>query len=385
MAEMGKPQGGFVCHKTQCKLPIYVPLVQDSQAWVVNALSISWEGLAVYAFLPTAINTKVLQKLQQHKCSMVLLIPLWVKQRWFPMLLELLVDFPIELPLWAQLLRQLRSSLFHQNAEVYRLHAWKLSGNFTEIRDFQKVLQNEWQSRKRSLLSESTRGSGRSTVIGVKGSDLDPFQVSVGNVAEFMLHCYKEAHLACSTIEGYRTAISYTIKAVSGQDLGKNADLSNLLVNFARDSTYKGLSVPAWDLALVLRMLNKEPFEPIHGADLKHVTLKRVFLVVLASGKRCSELHAMRSEVFYAEHAGSVTIIPDPGFVFKTHLNAKGSQAINMVTLKALTKDIPYDMQEDPSLCVVRVIKYYLKQTSELRKVRQKLFIAYRKGYNAEA
>ena len=72
--------------------------------------------------------------------------------------------------------------------------------------------------------------------------------------------------------------------------------------------------------------------------------------------------------MFYAEHGGSVTIVPDPGFVSKTELNAKGSQAINVVTLKALTKDISSDMQEDQSLCVVRAIKYYLKQTSELRK-----------------
>ena len=101
----------------------------------------------------------------------------------------------------------------------------------------------------------------------------------MGDVAEFMLHCYEEAHLACSTIKGYRTAISHTIKAVWRQDFVKDADLSNLLANFSRDSTYKRSSMPAWDLALVLRMLTKEPFEPMHRADLKHVTLKTVFLV----------------------------------------------------------------------------------------------------------
>ena len=84
--------------------------------------------------------------------------------------------------------------------------------------------------------------------------------------------------------------------------------------------------------------------------------------MALASGKRHSELHAMRSEVFYAEHWGSVTIVPDPEFVSKTQLNAKVSQAINVVTLKTLTKDISSDMQEDRNLCVVRAIKYYLNR-----------------------
>ena len=74
------------------------------------------------------------------------------------------------------------------------------------------------------------------------------------------------------------------------------------------------------------------------------------------SGKRHSELHAMRSEVFYAEHGWSVTIVTDLIFVFKTPLNAKGSLVIKVVTLKVLTKDIPSNIQEDWSLCVVKAI-----------------------------
>ena len=62
-----------------------------------------------------------------------------------------------------------------------------------------------------------------------KERDLDPLQVSVGDVVELMLHCHEEAYLVCLTIEGHRTAISHTIKAVSGQDLGKD---SHLLVCF---------------------------------------------------------------------------------------------------------------------------------------------------------
>ena len=38
-------------------------------------------------------------------------------------------------------------------------------------------------------------------------------------------------------------------------------------------------------------MLTKDPFEPLHKASLKHLTLKTVFLLVLASGKCRSEIH----------------------------------------------------------------------------------------------
>ncbi|KAK0146249.1 hypothetical protein N1851_014446 [Merluccius polli] len=44
--------------------------------------------------------------------------------------------------------------------------------------------------------------------------------------------------------------------------------------------------VPPWDLAVVLEGLKGPPFEPLVGADLKHVSLKTVLLLALALAKR---------------------------------------------------------------------------------------------------
>ena len=77
---------------------IYVSPVPDMMAWEVDMLSISWDNLTVYAFSSTTLLEKVLQKLQHHPCKMILLAPLWPKQRWFLTLLEMLVDYLLELP-----------------------------------------------------------------------------------------------------------------------------------------------------------------------------------------------------------------------------------------------------------------------------------------------
>ena len=58
-----------------------------------------------------------------------------------------------------------------------------------------------------------------------------------------------------------------------GLDLGHSAHLSSLLANFARDKVRHKPSLPPWDLAAVLLMLTKKPFEPIQDASLKYVTL----------------------------------------------------------------------------------------------------------------
>ena len=51
-------------------------------------------------------------------------------------------------------------------------------------------------------------------------------------------------------------------------------------------------SLPKWNLSVVLNELTKAPFEPMKDTDLKHLTLKTAFLLALASGKRCSKIHA---------------------------------------------------------------------------------------------
>ena len=85
-----------------------------------------------------------------------------------------------------------------------------------------------------------------------------------------------------STTEGYRTAISHVVKAVTGVDLGKDPELSSLLHSFAKDAPLRKPVLPPWDLSLVLLMLTKAPFEPMHLSDIKFFTWKTVFLVALA-------------------------------------------------------------------------------------------------------
>ena len=45
------------------KLPFYTTPIADPQAWAVDALNIPWENLVVYAFPPTTLLPKVVQKL----------------------------------------------------------------------------------------------------------------------------------------------------------------------------------------------------------------------------------------------------------------------------------------------------------------------------------
>ena len=97
-------------------------------------------------------------------------------------------------------------------------------------------------------------------------------------------------------MEGYRTAISNTIKHVRGRDITSDPCMQSLIRSNRLRNTVTKNDVPPWDLAVVLRYLSKSPFEPIESSTLKNLTMKSIFLLALASGKRRGELQALTRE-----------------------------------------------------------------------------------------
>ena len=78
------------------KLPQFVSPVPDPQAWAVDALSLSWEDLARYAFPPAAILGKVVEKLQDYPCNRIILIaPGWPNMAWFWDLVAMSSQIPL--------------------------------------------------------------------------------------------------------------------------------------------------------------------------------------------------------------------------------------------------------------------------------------------------
>ena len=119
------------------KLPAYVSPCPDPQAWGVDALSISWDGLDAYAYPPTSMLQQTLQKMERHRCRMIIIAPYWPSMQWFPQLLDLLTDHPVRLPANRDLLKQSHNSMVHSRPDQLQLHAWRLSTKPSDIKDFQ--------------------------------------------------------------------------------------------------------------------------------------------------------------------------------------------------------------------------------------------------------
>ena len=141
---------------------------------------------------------------------------------------------------------------------------------------------------------------------------VNPISAPITVIADFLIFLFSEKKCQISTIKGYRSMISNTLKFKTGNRIGSNPVLSELIRSFELQRPVQRSLTPKWDLSWVLVCLQKPPFEPLDKASKFHVTIKTAFLLALATAKRCSEIHALAMDsqhLRFNQSNGSVSLI----------------------------------------------------------------------------
>ena len=118
-----------------------------------------------------------------------------------------------------------------------------------------------------------------------------------------------------------------------------------------------------------------ERYEPLRQASLRHVTLKTVFLLALASAKRVGELHGISHEVRHSRGWNSLTFSFVPDFVAKTQDPSVFDARFESFTVPSL-RDLTDGDQDEMLLCPVRAVREYLKRTRMFRPELPRLFLS---------
>ena len=194
--------------------------------------------------------------------------------------------------------------------------------------------------------------------------DIDHLNVSIPQLTDFFEYLFTVKNYQSVTIKGYRSALNLRLSHRLG-DLGSNPVLNRLFQSFDRDRPRCSLRVQPWDLSLVLRALTQAPFEPLNTVTLKFLSWKTVFLVALASGRRCSEIHAIRkSKIYHSEGWESMTFRIDH-FLCKNQTYNISGEFFNSFTIPSLSRTIDRSCKEDRTLCPVRAVRYYLDRVAK--------------------
>ena len=157
-SRLHQPQVDLFATRFNNKLPQFVSPVPDPQAWAVDALSLSWENLDPYAFLPAAFLGKVMEKLQDYPCNRIILTaPGWPNMLWFWDLLAMSSQIPLCLSNLPNLVSQSFNQTLHRNLSSLNLHAWLQDPQQSRSR----ASQRQWQHKLRLLKEDQPDPSMR--------------------------------------------------------------------------------------------------------------------------------------------------------------------------------------------------------------------------------
>lgn len=120
------------------KLKSYVSYLPDKNACAVNAYSLQWKRLN-YAFPPFSLLGPVIKKVYEDEAELVLVAPIFTSQTWFPRLLQLISAQSYILPKVEDILYLPRRNKTHPLTSM-RMGAFRISGNSSQVQDFQKML-----------------------------------------------------------------------------------------------------------------------------------------------------------------------------------------------------------------------------------------------------
>lgn len=171
----------------------------------------------------------------------------------------------------------------------------------------------------------------------------------------------------------------------SGGEIPVVEEVSNLITRFLKGAgRHIGRRLqpplPPWDLELVLRAMEKAPFEALETADLKWLSFKTALLLALASAKRVGELHALSVHQdlcrFLPEGAGVVMHL-NPAFLPKVTSSWHSNQAMELRSLSSTQKES--SRRELSLVCPVRALRVYMCRTQAHRNTDQ-LFVCFKPG-----
>lgn len=204
---------------------------------------------------------------------------------------------------------------------------------------------------------------------------LDPFGATSAQVAEFLSWIFAERNLSTRTVQGYRAAIAVQLRASTGYDAGTDPVLSSLIRSFQLERPLPDKSVIRWDVGLVLNYLKHGQLKLTDRLTPRDLTLKMVFLLALATGKRRGELHALSPDLHKVNDSwDAIMLRPRLDFLGKTHFRTQGRGTFENVTIPALPDDSG-SSTKGLALCPVHTLRVYKTVSDKYRSVNQKRLI----------
>ena len=137
-----RPDVDLFATRANHRLPRYVSRYPDPGAMATDAFLCDWSQWRSWIYAPLVLLPRIIQKIKRDKATALILAPVWKGQPWFPSLLELLMDYPRQLPQIPNLITlPSQPEKEHPLQHSLRLTVWPVSGSVTAQTDFRRRLR----------------------------------------------------------------------------------------------------------------------------------------------------------------------------------------------------------------------------------------------------
>ena len=161
------------------QLPRFFSWRPDPLAEAKDAFIQEWSHLKDNANLPCCLVGKVLHHAKNQQARVILVAPVWKGQPWYPALLEMLFDFPRQLPCTHRLIQWKADR--SQWDLLPQLAVWPISGKSLDVQTFQVKLRSSsshhGEAKHLAHMIPTSRSGWAGVLIGVVIPFQDPFQM----------------------------------------------------------------------------------------------------------------------------------------------------------------------------------------------------------------
>ena len=221
-----------------------------------------------------------------------------------------------------------------------------------------------WVSAWRSGTQSAYDSCWRKWASWCREGQINPFQASVENVANFLSDLYTEGY-EYSTINNYRSAISAIHPEIGGEKVGQKHTVKQVMTGIFNKRPPLPRYTNTWDVDVVLNHIQNMPSNK--DLCLKNLSIKTATLIALTSAARASEICALDTKFMQITDSEISFTVTD---LTKTR---KVKDTCGKVTFPSFE-----DSQLDVRSCIID----YLKATEPIRTV-SKLLVSYVKPHNA--
>lgn len=170
----GTPKIDLFASRLNAQVKTFVSWKPDPDAAYVDAFTLTWTDSLLYIFPPFSLVGRCLQKLEEDGGECILVAPVWTTQPWYSKLLQMITAQPLLLPPSRHLLTLPGTDKQHTLQKLV-LAAFRLSGNQSAVKEFQKKLPSSSWHLGEALHTNSMRPTYRNGFTSVVKNKLIVF------------------------------------------------------------------------------------------------------------------------------------------------------------------------------------------------------------------